>query len=218
MPPPELAQLTLDWLAGITSETGSGKSIAYLLPLSQHLKQAELADKDLPPPVPQRHQRLLNPRGIILAPTHELSRQLSGFAKSLLHEVKLRVLCTSQANIKSYRQRDSTASKMASVFQDAENDATGAFEVLKSNHQVSLVVGTPMKLLEVVRGRGWDRKEVESQEEREQEEENNENSPKPRGGRDKVVHFGKWKSKPELGPANVEWDIVDEADVFGTCS
>jgi len=106
---------------------------------------------------------------------------------------------------------------MASVFQDVENDSTGAFEVSKSNHPVSLVVGTPMKLLEMVRGRGWDRKEVE--EEREQmEEENDENSPKPRRGRDKVVHFGKWKSKPELGLANVEWVIVDEADVlFGTC-
>jgi ATP-dependent RNA helicase MRH4 len=104
---------------------------------------------------------------------------------------------------------------MASVFQDVENDATGAFEVSKSNHPVSLVVGTPMKLLEMVRGRGWDRKEVE--EEREQEEEIDENSPKPRRGRDKVVHFGKWKSKPELGLANVEWVIVDEADVlFGT--
>jgi ATP-dependent RNA helicase MRH4, mitochondrial len=86
----------------LASEMGSGKSITYLLPLLQHLKQAELADKDLPLPVPRRHQRLLNPRGIILAPTHELSRQLSGFAKSLLHEVKLRVLCTSQANVKSY--------------------------------------------------------------------------------------------------------------------
>jgi ATP-dependent RNA helicase MRH4 len=200
----------------LASETGSGKSIAYLLPLLQHLKQAELADKDLPPPVPQRHQRLLNPGGIILAPTHELSRQLSGFAKSLLHEVKLRVLCTSQANMKSFKQKDSTASKMASVFQDIENDSSGAFEVSKSNHPVNLVVGTPMKLLEMVRGRGWDRKEEEM--ESEQEEENNEYSPKPRRGRDKVVHFGKWKSKPELGLANVEWVVIDEADVlFGAC-
>jgi ATP-dependent RNA helicase MRH4 len=181
--------------------------------LLQHLKQAELADKDLPPPVPQQHRRPLNPRGIILSPTHELSRQLSGFAKSLLHEVKLRVLCASQANVKSYKQKDSTASKMASLFQDTESDSTGTFEVSKSNHPVSLVVGTPMKLLEMVRGRGWDRKE-ESEEKEQEEEIDDENSPKPRRGRDKVVHFGKWRSKPELGLANVEWVIVDEADVL----
>jgi ATP-dependent RNA helicase MRH4 len=70
-----------------------------------------------------------------------------------------------------------------------------------------------MKLLEMVRGRGWDRKE--EPEEKEQEEEiDDENSPKPRRGRDKVVHFGKWRSKPELGLANIEWVIVDEADVL----
>ena len=36
--------------------------------------------------------KVTKPRGLILAPTHELSWQLSGFAKSLLHEIKLRVL------------------------------------------------------------------------------------------------------------------------------
>ncbi|KIM37589.1 hypothetical protein M413DRAFT_448388 [Hebeloma cylindrosporum] len=195
----------------LASETGSGKSIAYLLPLLQHLKQAEIAGKELPPPV---SHRLLNPRGLILAPTHELSRQLSGFAKSLLHEVKLRVLCSSQANVKSSRPKESTASKMASFFQDVENDSTGAFEVSKSNHPVSLVVGTPMKLLEMVRGRGWDRKEESEEMEQEDEKNDDENSPKPRRGRDKVIHFGRWKSKPELGLANVEWVIVDEADVL----
>ena len=35
-----------------------------------------------------------------------------------------------------------------------------------------------------------------------------------RRGRDKMVGFGKWRSKPEMGLANVEWVIVDEADVI----
>ena len=93
------------------------KSIAYLFPLLQHLQQAELVDEDLPPPVPLRHQRLLNPCGIILAPTHKLSRQISGFSNLILRAVKLRVLCSSKANIKSYWQRDLMPRKMASVFQ-----------------------------------------------------------------------------------------------------
>ena len=42
----------------------------------------------------------------------------SGFAKSLLRKVKLRVLRTSQANMKSYKQKDSMSSNIALVFQD----------------------------------------------------------------------------------------------------
>ena len=29
-----------------------------------------------------------------------------------------------------------------------------------------------------------------------------------------MVGVGKWKSKPELGLANIEWVVVDEADVL----
>ena len=43
------------------------------------------------------------------------------------------------------------ASKMGSVFQDVENDSMGAFEGSKSSHPVSVVVATPMTLLEMVR-------------------------------------------------------------------
>ena len=45
---------------------------------------------------------------------------------------------------------------MGPVFQDVENDSTGVFEVSKCSHPVSVVVGTPMKLLEMVRGCGLD--------------------------------------------------------------
>jgi ATP-dependent RNA helicase MRH4 len=85
-------------------------------------------------------------------------------------------------------------------------------------HPVGVVVGTPMKLLEMVRGRGWDRIEEEEAERAREEEDDvdEEGRPrvKPRRGRDKMVHYGTWRAKPELGLANLEWVVVDEADVL----
>jgi ATP-dependent RNA helicase MRH4 len=203
----------------LASETGSGKSIAYLLPLLQNLKKAEWTFRDRSSssqlPRSEGKQRAYNPRGLILAPTHELSRQLSGFAKSLLHEVKLRVLCASQANQKSTSRRDSTSSKMSSKFSDISAGPLGEFQLTKSTHPVDILVGTPMKVLEMVHGRGWDRKEVkEDTEEEVQIDVAEEEVTKPRRGRDKMVGFGKWRSKPELGLADIEWVVVDEADVL----
>lgn len=64
--------------------------------------------------------------------------------------------------------------------------------------------------------RGWDRKEVEEDVE---DEKDDGSLPKPRRGRDKMVGFGKWRGRPEMGLANVEWVVVDEADVlFGKFS
>ena len=135
----------------LASETGSGKSIAYLLPLLQNLKETELSSTSSQAPGFQGRQRPYNPRGLILALTHELSRQLSGFAKSLLHEIKLRVLCTSQANQKSTSRRNSTLSKMSSKFLDVSAGPLGEFQVAKLTHPVD---GTPMKALEMVHGWG----------------------------------------------------------------
>ena len=204
----------------LASETGSGKSIAYLLPLLQNLKAAELTSKDVSSssqsPSSQGKERPYNPRGLILAPTHELSRQLSGFAKSLLHEIKLRVLCTSQANQKNASRHDSTSSKMSSKFSDVSAGPLGEFQVAKSTHPVDILVGTPMKVLEMVYGRGWDRKQAEEESDEEVQAgfEEEGAKKKPRRGRDKIVGFGKWRSKPELGLANIEWVVVDEADVL----
>jgi ATP-dependent RNA helicase MRH4, mitochondrial len=202
----------------LASETGSGKSIAYLLPLLQNLKEAERAFTDMSsqqPPSLRGKQRPYNPRGLILAPTHELSRQLSGFAKSLLHEIKLRVLCASQANQKSTSRRDSTSSKMSSKLSDISAGPLGEFQFTKSTHPVDILVGTPMKVLEMVHGRGWDRKEAEEEGDEEvQTGVAKEEAVKPRRGRDKMVGFGNWRSKPELGLANIEWVVVDEADVL----
>ncbi|KAF9460461.1 P-loop containing nucleoside triphosphate hydrolase protein [Collybia nuda] len=217
--PTPIQSLSLKWLLDadvgkasgwkqflLASETGSGKSIAYLLPVLQNLKQSEMSPSLFPAPKPS--QRPLNPRALILAPTHELARQLSMFAKSLLHEVKLRVLCASRPNVKNTKERDRTARGLAVDAVLGE----GEFTVMPKPQKfpVDVVVGTPMKMLEMVRGRGWDRREDDAEEVVEE----GEHQGKLRRGRDKMVGFGKWRSQPEMGLANVEWVVVDEADVL----
>lgn len=172
----------------LASETGSGKSIAYLLPLLQSLKQSE-------PSASAERERDINPRALVLAPTHELSRQLSGFAKSLLHNVKLRVLCSSRANAATRNNQDA---------------AWSTEKLQRQEHDVDVLVGTPMKVMEMIRGRGWDR--VGTPEEGQEEEHK-----KWRKGRD--LHLGEGiqqraRAEPEVSLSRVEWVIVDEADVL----
>ena len=70
------------------AETGSGKTLAYLLPLFHHLKLT-----DTPPSSRSTsEENTLKPRSIILSPTHELTRQSTGVAKSLCHTAKLSVM------------------------------------------------------------------------------------------------------------------------------
>ncbi|KAJ3781857.1 P-loop containing nucleoside triphosphate hydrolase protein [Lentinula aff. detonsa] len=201
----------------LASETGSGKSIAYLLPLLQSLKVSELAQKT-PQPHPAPNYTY-NPRSLILAPTHELARQLSGFAKTLSHEIKLRVVCTSKANSRN-RERDadripvkeSTVSEEIQVIEmEGETLADGATELnvrplargnfadseflasSASTRPVDVMVGTPMKFLEMIFGRGWDRVDPSNAD--------------AGAGRRSI-------GKPEMGLSNIEWVIVDEADVL----
>jgi len=44
-------------------------------------------------------------------------------------------------------------------FQDAGSDSTSRFKVSKCFHLIDLVIGAAMKLLEMVRGCGWDNEE-----------------------------------------------------------
>lgn len=185
----------------MAAETGSGKSIAYLLPVLQALKQSEAKmhnEMGEERPTPELE---LNPRALILAPTHELCRQLSGFAKALSHEVKLRVMCASRANIKDARDDNSSWKKMLDQFEELQNSAgaetTRNVELRKASIPLDIVVGTPMKLLEMVRGRGWNRPEVEDAIE--------------------DMNVNRWRrqtGKPEMGLANIEWVVVDEADIL----
>ncbi|KAF5356453.1 hypothetical protein D9758_009514 [Tetrapyrgos nigripes] len=204
----------------LASETGSGKSIAYLLPVLQSLKETEGSFRASSHPHAQRKE---NPRALILAPTHELSRQLSSFAKDLLHEDKLKVVCASQANNRTRSSEKSikgSASNMKKAF-DPDLPHSGAMEFdVKSAaltaRQADVFVGTPMKILDLVKGRGWDRVEAGEDTELQLLDENGEKR-KWRRGRDKVIVSGpnnRWRAEPEMGLSNVEWVVVDEADVL----
>ncbi|KAI0668751.1 P-loop containing nucleoside triphosphate hydrolase protein [Trametes maxima] len=188
----------------LASETGSGKSMAYLLPVLQDLKLAELNGVPRQSVDPSATHRAVNPRAIVLAPTHELARQLAGFAKELLHNVKLRVVCASRANTPS--RKKVTAAKMAEAIVDgADGEVDVSSEIIMrpgpQMHPVDLLVGTPSKVLELIRGRGWDYEQTEIEDswgdKREQ---------KPR----RKFTVG----EPEMGLANVRWVVVDEADVL----
>ncbi|KAJ7231287.1 hypothetical protein B0H12DRAFT_1146780 [Mycena haematopus] len=223
----------------LASETGSGKSIAYLLPMLQALKISEARRLVEGATTPIASKRGLNPRALILAPTHELARQLTTFAKALLHDVKLRVLCASRANNPTRAAKDQPATKgrspsarrMKELVSFADDGELGEFQVTQSGldgkaFPVDIVVGTPMKLMEMVKGRGWER-EVEfgggpaAAFEREKAksvefsaDDAGGKGPKRRRGRDSVHGVGSWNSSPEMGLSEVEWVIVDEADVL----
>lgn len=180
--------------------------MAYLLPVLQHLKLAELNDAKFGarPSLSTERQprRALNPRALILSPTHELSRQLSGFAKMLSHVVKLRVMCGSQANIQNTSKHRLTASKMSALF-DTENEALStdlAVRKTSMSRPVDVFVGTPPKILELVRGRGWNVDDAPFRH-------NNSTGGPSRRGRLPV-------NESEMGLADVEWVVVDEADIL----
>lgn len=178
----------------LASETGSGKSIAYLLPMIQDLKQKELQNTDRQGDPSAR--RALNPRALVLAPTHELSRQLSGFAKEMIHNVKLRVLCASRANTSS--RKNVSASKMAESLFDGDAESSGEIYMRSKGqaHDVDIVVGTPSKVLELMRGRGWD------------------HDAEDRDSKDKYARRKVTVGEPQMSLTNIEWVIVDEADVL----
>ena len=167
----------------LASETGSGKSLAYLLPMLHDLKTAE-------------HQSLrrTGPRALVLAPTHELSRQLASFGKALVHHSRLRVQSASRANVANSRV---SAAKMAHAF--GGDNPEGEFEVRPGSgagHTLDILVGTPPTVLGMVRGGRWDKESVKSEGKRQR---------KLLGGR------------PEVNLSEIEWVVVDEADVlFGT--
>lgn len=127
--PPEGTQTLL------ASETGSGKSIAYLIPLIQGLKATESA-------LNESSKRLdpgLRPRALVLAPTHELCRQLTSYAKSLSHEVKLRTVCLSNPP-----PRSTVSSRGLS--KDADDFTQQDAPIVR---QADIVIGTPSKVAQM---------------------------------------------------------------------
>lgn len=67
-----------------TAQTGTGKTLAYLLPLVELLKNAE-ANKVYDPSLPSA------PAGLIMCPTRELASQVYGILKKISHHAKFRV-------------------------------------------------------------------------------------------------------------------------------
>jgi ATP-dependent RNA helicase MRH4, mitochondrial len=272
--PTAIQQLSLKWILGhvqdeerpfdwgqwlLAAETGSGKSFAYLLPLLQALKESEGKPKIAAPKASEEpnsaeatlqndsaEQPLpLNPRAIILAPTHELSRQISSFSKSLLYNVKLRVLCASKnnADIRSLARSSSptatsmelsrdalprklSARDMAHILGDTSSEAkpetqqqqasdAQELEISRTtegskSHPVDVVVGTPMKIMDMVRGRWWDLKPGElGGTGRELDRYS-----KGEVRQDGRIERAKTQGRPEMGLQNVEWVVIDEADVL----
>ncbi|KAI0245623.1 P-loop containing nucleoside triphosphate hydrolase protein [Lactifluus subvellereus] len=167
----------------LASETGSGKSLAYLLPMMHDLKATE-----------HLRSRRTGPRALVLAPTHELSRQLASFGKALAHHARLRVQSASRANVASGARAWASAAKMANAFPG--DNAEGEFEVYSGGevgHAVDMLVGTPARMLEMTRGSGWNKEVIDG-----------------KGTRRKNCLVG----RPEVGLSDVEWVIVDEADIL----
>lgn len=199
----------------LASETGSGKSIAYFLPVLHDLKKSERVREEMDEVEAQtKVKTAINPRALVLAPTHELSRQLSVFAKNLIHNIRLRILCASRANMPSTARRNVTASKMAATFSEPE-DVGGEFDVSRAGkvaRPVDLLVGTPSKVLELVRGHGWDW-DANKEDNVEDTWDVDERGRKIRPRRAFTV------GQPSVGLHDVEWVVIDEADVlFGTWS
>jgi ATP-dependent RNA helicase MRH4 len=85
---PEIRQSFL-----LAAETGTGKTLAYLAPLLNKLKQEELwgeNNKKNPRNVNER-RRPAHPRAFIIVPTSELAEQIYGILKQLCHQVKFSV-------------------------------------------------------------------------------------------------------------------------------
>ncbi|EEH07693.1 ATP-dependent RNA helicase MRH4 [Histoplasma capsulatum G186AR] len=99
----------------LAAETGTGKTLAYLLPIINWIKQAEMVEKDTelmdneetqqgltekskenlfeleaPELATPEHSNVARPRAIILVPTAELVEQVGKLAKQLSHTAKFR--------------------------------------------------------------------------------------------------------------------------------
>ena len=95
---------------------------------------------------------------------------------------------------------------MASKFTD-DDAATLGTHSLGFSRPVDVLVGTPNKLLEMATGRRWNRN---------QDETDKHLAAELSGSRTETSSKG---PEPEMGLQNVEWVIVDEADIlFGIYS
>lgn len=173
------------WVLG--AETGSGKTLAYLVPMMHQLKQSE------PSAVHTGAEQegtvsTIRPRAMVLSPTHELTRQSTSVAKTLSHSIKLRV-------------KGLSSTRWGSV------DAQTGTDVLLGT------TGSVRKLLGLGRdGEKWAADEGKKGDKRDQLKEiiNGEDAELDgvSVGRSNV------EAGPKLGMEDVEWLVIDEADVL----
>ena len=79
--------------------TGTGKTLAFLLPTMQRLREQELES----PVLRQAHD--CRPRALVLAPTRDLVTQIGAVAKELAHEFRLRVRTAEGGKTKKDNER-----------------------------------------------------------------------------------------------------------------
>jgi hypothetical protein len=85
-------------------------------------------------------QRCAGPRTLILAPTHELSRQLASFRKALVHHSRLRVQSASRANVARTRL---SATKMTHALGGDDVQACSRRALGKDKPYLDVLVATP---------------------------------------------------------------------------
>ncbi len=68
-----------------TGQNGTGKTLAYALPLVQMLKLSELANPESP------HTQPMRPRALVVVPSRELAMQTEAVIKEFAHAAKFRV-------------------------------------------------------------------------------------------------------------------------------
>jgi len=114
------------------AETGSGKTLTYVLPMLHHLKTLELRGGEADPagkkgPRKGGVSKPGRPRGLVLVPARELGEQVCRVFKSLTHGTRLRVRSVLGGSKK----------------QVAKRNVAGAFEIL---------VATPGRLVQLLDG------------------------------------------------------------------
>jgi ATP-dependent RNA helicase MRH4 len=194
----------------LASQTGSGKSIAYLLPMLHAIKWSELKARD---EGQTPYRSVWSPKGLILAPTHELARQLSRFSKGLCHNIKLKVFCLSQAN------QGNSATRFDNVelshvplegnsgeFELHPEDGMMGQGMHRNQRPMDIIVGTTARVLDLARGRQW-RDEIEKLMERNPWEK------EAKGGDNPLGRSNPPGWKPTLDLSQVDWVVMDEADV-----
>ncbi|CED84047.1 ATP-dependent RNA helicase [Phaffia rhodozyma] len=82
----------------LAAETGSGKTLAYVLPIIQALKDEEDSGKMIDEDDEEASATRLRPRALIIAPTHELARQIDSVISALTHRDRLQTTCLSSGS------------------------------------------------------------------------------------------------------------------------